>query len=106
MTATTSGSTGVSPVRPPAPRPAADAWTSSTTAPVLDVVVPVHNEQVDLEPCVRRLHAHVAGFPFRTRITVADNASTDATPQVAAALAAELPDVRHVRLEEKGRGRA
>ncbi|GAB3466707.1 bifunctional glycosyltransferase family 2/GtrA family protein [Kineococcus endophyticus] len=106
MTATTSGSTGVSPVRPPAPRPAADAWTSSTTTPVLDVVVPVYNEQVDLEPCVRRLHAHVAGFPFRTRITVADNASTDATPQVAAALAAELPDVRHVRLEEKGRGRA
>jgi putative flippase GtrA len=69
-------------------------------------VVPVYNEETDLEPCVRRLHAHVARFPFRTRITVADNASTDGTPQVARALAEELPDVRHVRLEQKGRGRA
>jgi putative flippase GtrA len=106
MTATTSGPTELTPLRPPAPRPAADGWTSSSTAPVLDVVVPVFNEEVDLEPCVRRLHAHLATFPFRTRITVADNASTDATPQVAAALADELGDVVHVRLEEKGRGRA
>jgi putative flippase GtrA len=102
MTATTSSSTGVT----PRPRPAADAWGSATSAPVLDVVVPVYNEEVDLEPCVRRLHAHVATFPFRTRITVADNASTDGTGQVAARLAEELPDVRHVRLEQKGRGRA
>ena len=104
MTATTS-STGTT---PPRPRPAADtaSWSTAAGAPVLDVVVPVHNEETDLEPCVRRLHAHVARFPFRTRITVADNASTDATPQVARALAAELPDVRHVRLEQKGRGRA
>ncbi|PRY17891.1 bifunctional glycosyltransferase family 2/GtrA family protein [Kineococcus rhizosphaerae] len=102
MTATTSSSTGLT----PRPRPAAEVWGSDTSAPVLDVVVPVYNEETDLEPCVRRLHAHVATFPFRTRITVADNASTDATPRVAAALAAELPDVRHVRLEQKGRGRA
>ncbi|MEZ0492938.1 glycosyltransferase [Kineococcus sp. TBRC 1896] len=105
MTATTSGPAGGHPLRPPVPRPAAEAWTSDSTAPALDVVVPVHDEEVDLEPCVRRLHAHPAGFGFRTRTTIADNASTDATPQVAAALAAELPDVRHVRLEE-GRGRA
>ncbi|OLR94033.1 bifunctional glycosyltransferase family 2/GtrA family protein [Actinokineospora bangkokensis] len=76
-------------------------------APVLDVVVPVFNEEVDLEPCVRRLHAHLgAQFPYPFRITVADNASTDRTPEVAAALAAELPEVRSVRLEQKGRGLA
>ncbi|WP_156756020.1 bifunctional glycosyltransferase family 2/GtrA family protein [Actinokineospora pegani] len=76
-------------------------------APVLDVVVPVHNEEVDLEPCVRRLHAHLkARFPYRFRITVADNASTDRTAEVADALAEELPEVRSVRLEQKGRGRA
>jgi hypothetical protein len=27
--------------------------------PVLDVVVPVHDEEDDLEPCLRRLHAHL-----------------------------------------------
>ena len=102
MTATTAGSPGA----PPRPRPAVDATTRDAAAPVLDVVVPVLDEEADLGPCVRRLHAHLSRFPFRCRITVADNASTDATPQVAAALAAELPDVRHVRLEQKGRGRA
>ncbi|SEC93777.1 bifunctional glycosyltransferase family 2/GtrA family protein [Streptomyces sp. TLI_105] len=75
--------------------------------PVLDVVIPVYNEEKDLEPCVRRLHEHLLRtFPYGFRVTVADNASTDTTPAVAAALAAELPEVRSVRLEQKGRGRA
>jgi putative flippase GtrA len=74
---------------------------------VLDIVVPVHNEEVDLEPSVRRLHEHLRGqFPYPFRITIADNASTDATPRIAARLAAELPDVTALRLAEKGRGRA
>ncbi|GGP69245.1 bifunctional glycosyltransferase family 2/GtrA family protein [Streptomyces melanogenes] len=75
--------------------------------PVLDVVVPVYNEERDLEPCVRRLSEHLARtFPYAFRITVADNASTDRTPEVAARLAREIAGVRHVRLEQKGRGRA
>ncbi|MFB9377838.1 glycosyltransferase [Kineococcus gynurae] len=92
----------------PRPRtaPTAEAVGEFRSAPVLDVVVPVFDEEVDLEPCVRRLHAHLRALPFSSRITIADNASTDATPTVAAALAAELPDVRWIRLEQKGRGRA
>ncbi|MET7756572.1 bifunctional glycosyltransferase family 2/GtrA family protein [Streptomyces sp. NPDC005389] len=75
--------------------------------PVLDVVIPVYNEEKDLEPCVRRLHEHLLRtFPYGFRITVADNASTDTTPEVAAGLAAEVPEVRSVRLDQKGRGRA
>ncbi len=45
-------------------------------------------------------------FPYPFRITVADNASTDRTPWIAARLAGELPGIQWVRLEEKGRGRA
>jgi putative flippase GtrA len=76
-------------------------------APVLDVVVPVHNEEIDLEPCVRRLHGYlVAHLPYRFRITIADNASTDSTADMARTLADELPDVTAVHLGEKGRGRA
>ncbi|MEV7417454.1 bifunctional glycosyltransferase family 2/GtrA family protein [Streptomyces sp. NPDC089919] len=76
-------------------------------APVLDVVIPVYNEERDLEPCVRRLHEHLrTTFPYAFRITIADNASTDRTPEVAAALAASVPGVRSHRLDEKGRGRA
>ncbi len=76
-------------------------------AAVLDVVLPVHNEQDDLERCVRRLHAYLRdGFPYSYRITIADNASTDATPVIARQLARQIPEVVAVRLEEKGRGRA
>ncbi|KOU39822.1 glycosyltransferase [Streptomyces sp. NPDC060334] len=75
--------------------------------PVLDVVIPVFNEEKDLGPCVRRLHEHLTRtFPYPFRITIADNASTDRTPEVAAGLAAAVDGVRSTRLEEKGRGRA
>ena len=69
--------------------------------------MPVYNEESALESCIRRLHAHLTShFPYAFRITVADNASTDATPRIAAALAGRLPEVASVRLESKGRGRA
>ncbi|WP_424212662.1 glycosyltransferase [Streptomyces sp. BI20] len=91
----------------PGTLPARTALAPDAGAPVLDVVVPVHNEETDLDPCVRRLHAHLTRtFPYPFRITVADNASTDRTAALAAGLAAELPDVRVTRLPEKGRGRA
>lgn len=89
--------------------PRANAARAAVAAgvPVLDVVVPVFNEQDALAESVRRLHRHLSeSFPFPARITIADNASTDATPQIAAQLADELAEVRVVRLEEKGRGRA
>lgn len=76
------------------------------TRTVVDIVVPVHNEEAGLEPSIRRLVDHLETFPWPHVVTIADNASTDATPEVAARLAAELPGVRLVRLAEKGRGRA
>ena len=76
-------------------------------APVLDVVVPVYNEERDLGPCVQRLHTHLTeAFPYRFRITVADNASTDRTLAVAQALATQYDEVSVVHLDQKGRGRA
>jgi putative flippase GtrA len=71
------------------------------------VVVPVYNEEIDLEPCVRRLHAYLSeSFPYPFRITVANNASTDSTADVARMLTEDLPEVAAVHLEQKGRGRA
>jgi putative flippase GtrA len=75
--------------------------------PVLDVVIPAFNEQTDLPRCVRRLHDHLTDeMPYPFRITIVDNASTDATPQVARQLAEQLSGVRVLRLEEKGKGLA
>jgi glycosyltransferase involved in cell wall biosynthesis len=73
----------------------------------IDVVVPVHNEQAGLERSIRNLHRYLrTQLPFSWRIVIADNASTDATPAVAAALARELRGVEVLRLERKGRGLA
>jgi glycosyltransferase involved in cell wall biosynthesis len=61
---------------------------------------------------VRRLHRFLTGaFPFAWRIMIADNASTDATPAIARALAEELRGVtvlppRPLRSRRSGHGRA
>ena len=86
-----------------------NAHTTSDSRPasILDVVVPVYNEERDLGPSVRRLRAFLDdAFPFQAVVTIADNASTDATPRIAERLSNELPGVRWIRLEQKGRGRA
>jgi putative flippase GtrA len=89
------------------PTPALAGRLDLETGVVLDLVVPVHNEQATLERSVRRLHVYLAeAFPYRTRITIADNASTDATLTIARALAADLGDVDVLHLKAKGRGRA
>ncbi|MBP2450849.1 bifunctional glycosyltransferase family 2/GtrA family protein [Mycolicibacterium lutetiense] len=90
-----------------ASRPNVTLAARTAGVPVLDVVVPVYNEQAGLAHSIRRLHRYLAeNFAVPVRITIADNASADDTPRIAAELAAELDDVRVVRLEEKGRGRA
>lgn len=89
-----------------------DAGTLELTEPVatttmLEVVIPVYNEQVALGPCIHRLHNHLAAqmrYPFR--ITIADNASTDDTLAIAEDLATLLEHVRVVHLPQKGRGGA
>ena len=84
----------------PARRHLPVANSDRSTQTVLDVVVPVHNEEVDLEPCIRRLHAFLRGtFPYGFRITIADNASSDRTPAVAARLADACAEVDVVRIE-------
>jgi glycosyltransferase involved in cell wall biosynthesis len=76
-------------------------------APAVDIVIPVHNEERVLGESVRQLRDHLRQeFAFSFRITIADNASTDGTLQVAHALAMELAEVAVLHLERKGRGRA
>src|SRR5262245_8929248 len=80
---------------------------TAPAGPDVEIVVPVYNEQEGLERSIRRLHRFLGdGFPFSWRIVIADNASVDATPAIAELLAAQLPAVTHLRLAQKGRGRA
>jgi glycosyltransferase involved in cell wall biosynthesis len=75
--------------------------------PTVEIAIPVFNEERALEASVRCLHGFLASaFPYSFRITIADNASDDATPYIGERLAAEIDEVGYVRLAEKGRGRA
>ena len=106
MTATNSRSPETTPTAPP-PAPPRGRVRPAGATPRIDIVVPVYNEAAGLEGSIRRLHAFLSeAFPFAWTIIIADNASTDDTPQLARILAAQLPDVCVLRLREKGRGRA
>lgn len=75
--------------------------------PSVEIVVPVYNEEHVIVASVRRLHDYLEEhFPLSWSITIADNASTDATLALARALERTLTGVRVLRLEEKGRGHA
>ena len=88
-------------------RPTPIALAGTAGCPILDIVIPVYNEQAVLDSTVRRLHRFLADrLPFPARITIADNASTDGTPAIAEQLADELDGVRVIRLDSKGRGGA
>jgi putative flippase GtrA len=98
MTLTTASGTNTAQPSPPAPH---------TDTVDVEIVVPVFNEEGDLERSVRRLHSFLhEQFPFSATITIADNASTDDTWRIASTLADELDGVRAVHLDAKGRGRA
>ncbi|MEA2534124.1 MAG: hypothetical protein QOJ93_1935, partial [Actinomycetota bacterium] len=69
--------------------------------------MPVYNEEGDLAASIRRLRRFLDDrFPFPALVTIADNASTDATWEIVQALAAADASVRAVHLDLKGRGRA
>ena len=74
---------------------------------VLEVVVPVYNEQASLDRSIRTLHAYLdAEFDQSWKITIADNASTDSTLEIATLLTYDLDRIGVLHLDEKGRGRA
>jgi putative flippase GtrA len=87
--------------------PLGERQPPASCSTAVDIVIPVRNEERDLGPSVRRLHAFLREeFPFTARITIADNASDDGTWTCALALETELDGVRAMRLERPGRGGA
>ena len=73
----------------------------------VEIVIPVHNEQIALAASVERLHDYLLDrFPLPWLVTIVDNASTDDTWGEACALAHRFNGVQALRLPDKGRGRA
>jgi glycosyltransferase involved in cell wall biosynthesis len=73
----------------------------------VDVVIPVYNEEAQLASSILKLQAYLTDqLPVPWRVVIADNASTDATWEIAHALSESLPGVTALHLDQKGRGLA
>jgi glycosyltransferase involved in cell wall biosynthesis len=80
---------------------------ASRDVATLDVAIPVYNEETDLDRSVRRLRDYLdRHVPFPTLITIVDSDSVDGTLEVAQRLAADIPQVRVIHLDQTGKGRA
>lgn len=72
------------------------------TSPVqISIVMPCLNEAETLEACVRKAHAGLASTGLAGEVVVADNGSTDGSPEIA-----EKNGARVVHVTEKGYGNA
>ncbi len=75
--------------------------------PLIEIVVPVLNEEHVLDDSITTLHTYMSDhLPYRFAITIADNGSTDETRRIADELSKRLDNVHVVSLTERGRGRA
>lgn len=74
---------------------------------VVEIVVPVFNEEHTLAASIRHLRRYLNNeFPLSASVVIADNGSTDSTWPRAEELSAELAGVRALRTERQGRGHA
>jgi glycosyltransferase involved in cell wall biosynthesis len=84
-----------------------DAARAGRPDVTVDVVIPVLNEAHVLAKSVTTVREFLKqNVPYQWCVVVADNGSTDGTDKIAEQLAAQYPDVRMLRLDIRGRGRA
>ncbi len=75
----------------------------------VDIIIPVLNEEHSLPHCIATLTNHLSegvNADWDWSVTIADNGSEDATPEVGRQLSDDHANVRLTRLEQRGRGRA
>src|SRR3989344_4335195 len=74
----------------------------------VEITVPVYNEEKELEENIEKLFNFCEKNlkEYNWHITIADNASVDSTPLIASSLDVKNSKISHLRLEQKGRGRA
>ena len=89
----------------PSPKPPAWPPEEDLEPVVVEVVVPVFNEERVLVASIRHLRHHLnTEFPLGASVVIADNGSTDGTWRLAEDLSAELAGVRALRTDQTGSG--
>jgi glycosyltransferase involved in cell wall biosynthesis len=74
--------------------------------PLVDIAMPLYNEEAVLKASVERLIGFLAssGFPYTYVVTLVNNASTDGSRRIADDLARRFPEVKAMHLPRKGKG--
>ncbi|MCL4338783.1 glycosyltransferase [Patescibacteria group bacterium] len=74
----------------------------------VEIVIPIYNEEEELETNVLKLRTFLIKnlTLYNWKITIADNASTDGSLDIAKKLAKKFKRVGYFHLDQKGRGRA
>jgi glycosyltransferase involved in cell wall biosynthesis len=85
-----------------------DGWRSKPQSRIgIDVVIPVLNEAHVLERSIITVHDFLSRcVPYRWRIVIAENGSTDGTAEVAKRLCERFERVELLVIGKRGRGRA
>ncbi|MGH1429918.1 MAG: glycosyltransferase [Neptuniibacter sp.] len=76
---------------------------------LIQITIPVLNEAVTISSQIQKIHNYIADEWFdslQIELVIADNGSTDQTPELARALEANLEMVRYVRVDQRGVGAA
>ena len=82
-------------------------WHGARQPTLVNVTIPVFNEEARLRGSIPRLHKFLSAHcRFNFEIVIADNASMDRTLEIARLFSEMHPAVRAVHLDQKGRGRA
>lgn len=89
-------------------RPLTAAAGHDTVPTSLDVVIPVLNEEKALATSTAAVAEYISANlgDCDWRIRIADNGSTDSTPEIAQRLAEQHDRLSYLRIEQRGRGRA
>jgi glycosyltransferase involved in cell wall biosynthesis len=70
------------------------------------IVIPVHNEAGILQNLIEELREHFNNFNFPIEMLICENGSSDASREIAQALAEHLTDVRLISLDKPSYGAA
>jgi len=82
-------------------------WQHTPQPPLVNVTIPVFNEEARLKASIPKLHGFLSQHcRFKFEIVIADNASTDRTLAIAHTFSETHNAVHVAHLDQKGRGRA
>ena len=76
------------------------------TNPFLSIIIPAHNEEERLPGTLEEIHSFIKEQSYSTEIIIVENGSRDRTLEIARQYSQEMPQVKVIHEEERGKGLA